>query len=213
MQPDDIVLLLTPVVPPRSNTPDDEFALDPYEYLGRALLARHQKVTYVRRRCSSEDLTTGNDGQHPSQEFEEELFETLKSQQRKGKGAVAHISYTDQNRITSTHRGCMRLSKFIIMVVNNNAEERHPHVDAFRVARAVNMEQNEEQQPHRKRGITLVLTNNSPGAFDVFDSFEESPTIIQTEDYSKRSLHTIATIIFGEIGAGIESPELGFPTA
>lgn len=147
--------------------------------------------------------------QQPSQELDEELFETLNSQQGRGKGAVAHISYTNQNRITSTHRGSMRLSKFIIMVVNNDAGERHPHVDAFRVARAVNMEQNEEQQPHRKRGITLVLTNKSPGAFDVFDSFEESPTIIQAEDYSKRSLDTIAAIIFGEIGAGIESPKLG----
>lgn len=190
-------------MPPRPNTSNDEIEYDPYEYLGKALLSRHQnfqKGRYIRKDGLGEDL-----GEDRGDDLGGDLDGDLRFLRQKGEGAVAHVSYTDKNTISSIHRGFMRLAKFVILVVNNNFEETHPHVHAANIVLAVN-----NLQRGDKRGIPLVLTNNTPGAFDLYRHF---PTVIQTEDYSKKSLDAIAGIIFGEIRAGTESPNLGSPTA
>lgn len=134
----------------------------------------------------------------------DDLRETLKVHQEGGAGAVAHVSYTNENRITSIHRGFMRLAKLVILVVNNTSDENHPHFHAANIARTIY-----EEQFGSKREISLVLTNNTPGAFDLY---KEAPTVIQTADYSKASLDAIAGIIFREIGARSEPANPGAST-
>lgn len=192
LQHKDVILLLTPIVPPRQGTPPEHYEYDPYEYFGRALLSRLHGGKYVRRDGLGEDRGDG------VQDVGDDLHETLGIQQERGAGAVAHVSYTNHNLITSTHRGFMRLAKFVIFVLNDTSEINHPHVNAANIALTIN-----EDQFGDKRGIPLVLTNNTPGAFDMF----EKCTVIQTADYSKASLDAIAGIIFGEIGARTESAD------
>ena len=191
---------MTPVVPQRPNTSDDEFELDPYEYLGRALLSRHQEGEYIQSQGLGEDP-----GSDPGENLQEGLDNTHRSRQKRG--GVRHVSYTDTNRITSTHTGFMRLADLVIVVVNNDSEETHPHFHAANIVERVN-----DRQFGDKRGLTVVLTSSTPGAFELYD-YEKFPTVIQTKDYSKESLDAIAGIIFGEIRAGTESPNPGSTSA
>lgn len=199
-------MLLTPLVPPRAGTPDENVDLDPYEYLGRALLSRHQGGIYVRKDGLGEDHGSG------VIDAGDDLRETLRIQHEKGAGAVAHVPYTNENKLTSTHRGLMRLARFVLFVVNNDSEISHPHVGAAYLAALTNLEQFEDKP--EKLGISVVLTNNTPGAFELFPPYSDIfPTVIQTQDYSKASLDAIAGIIFGEIGTENESPNPGSPAA
>lgn len=103
---------------------------------------------------------------------------------------TAHIPYTNDNRITSVHRGHIKRAKAVIVVANDTkVGEAAPHIDAVH---QVNVIVNDT------RPLVVVLTNKSPELWDTFDQ-DGLATVIQIPDYTKESLEMAASVMFGEI--------------
>ena len=101
---------------------------------------------------------------------------------------IRHKPYTNSIGITSTHVAFIRLSKVIIIVVNGiEISGQTPHIDAAHVTRVAAGDD---------KPVIIVVTDCSS---ETWQRLEVFPTVIQSRDYSRASLETTVSVIFGEI--------------
>ena len=104
---------------------------------------------------------------------------------------IRHVPYLDENLLTSTHHGLIKLSEFIIIFVNDVPTETSK-AHQFNAAVQLNALLN------NSKPLVVVITNRSLELWEKLNDFKFA-TVVQVPDYTPESLELAASVMFGEI--------------
>jgi predicted N-acetyltransferase YhbS len=102
---------------------------------------------------------------------------------------IRHVPYTTRNGITSTHVGMIKRATIVVFVITETLRrEDAPQIHAALVTRKALRDE---------RPLLIVLTSTGQ---DLEQFSEDFPTIIKSKDYTRPTLETTASFIFGKDG-------------